>query len=199
MDYRQLSDIQIISLSRSGDNEAMEYLLKKYRGMIRKETRRMYLIGSEEEDLTQEGMIGLFKAIRDYDVKKKTDFALFAHVCIVRQLYSAVTASNRQKNIPLNTYVSFYAPLEKEECSMTLQEVLRDNQDNPERLVIEQERVEEIWRQIDKLLSPLEKKVLSLYLDGDSYFMIGEKLGKEKKAIDNAIQRIRMKLSGYRN
>lgn len=199
MDYRELSDIQIINLSRKGDNEAMEYLLKKYRGMIRKETRRMYLIGSEEEDLTQEGMIGLFKAIRDYDENKQTDFALFAHICIVRQIYNAVTASKRQKNIPLNTYVSFYAPLEKEESGMTLQEVLKNNQDDPERRVIEQERVEEIWRQIDRVLSPLEKKVLFLYLDGDSYFTIGEKLGKEKKAIDNAIQRIRMKLSSYRN
>lgn len=195
MQYEVMSDMEIIQKIRSGDNDAMDYLLKKYRGMVRKEIRKLYLIGADEEDLTQEGMIGLFKAIRDYDTKRDTEFALFAHICIVRQLCSVVTASNRQKHTPLNTYVSFYTPLEKEEQQVTLQEVLAGRTDNPEQQMIDRERVQEIWKRIDEVLSPMEKKVLNLYLEGYSYEIIGERLGKEKKSIDNAIQRIRNKLS----
>ena len=199
MDYREYEDEENVRFCRQGDDEAMEYLLKKYRGMVRKETRKLYLIGAEEEDLTQEGMIGLFKAIRDYDLEKGTDFALFAHVCIVRQLYSAVTASNRKKNIPLNEYTSLYATVEKEDNPVTLENVLRADGVDPEEQVLAREKETEIWEQIDKQLSNMEKEVLKHYLKGDSYSEIAGKLGKEKKAIDNAIQRIRAKLSGLRN
>ncbi|MDD5948968.1 MAG: RNA polymerase sporulation sigma factor SigH [Lachnospiraceae bacterium] len=195
MEYNAMGDVEVIRRIRKGDNDAMDYLLKKYRGMVRKETRKLYLIGADEEDLTQEGMIGLFKAIRNYDLSRDTEFALFAHVCIVRQLCSVMTASNRQKHTPLNTYISFYAPLEKEEQQLTLQEVLVGRSDNPEQQMLDEEGVREIWKKIDEVLSPMEKKVLNLYLEGYSYETIGEKLGKEKKSIDNAIQRIRNKLS----
>ena len=194
MNYNSISDIEIITLIRQGDDDAMEYLLKKYAGMVKKETRRFYLIGSDEEDLMQEGMIGLFKAIRDYDVRKQTDFALFSHVCIVRQLLTAVTASNRQKHTPLNSYVSLFAPLEDGDNTITLQDTIGGAVPNPEDLFLGKERMEELWKQIDKQLSTLERNVLDLYLEGDSYEMIAEKLQKSIKAIDNAIQRIRAKL-----
>lgn len=194
MGYESMSDLEILQLIRKEDHQAMDYLLNKYRGMVRKETRKVFLMGADEEDLTQEGMIGLFKAIRDYDFSKDTDFALFAHICIVRQLLSAVTASNRQKHIPMNTYISLYAPIDKDD-TIALQEILEGNQYNPEQQLLAQESVEEIMQDIDMLLSPLEKKVLDFYLEGYSYEKIGEVLSKSKKSIDNAIQRIRSKLS----
>ena len=193
MRYASVSDIDVIRMIRNNDEGAMEYLLKKYLGMVRKEARRFYLIGADEEDLIQEGMIGLFKAICDFDLEKKTDFALFSNLCIVRQMLTAVTASNRQKHTPLNSYISIYAPLEESESNMTVQETLGEEISNPEQLLIRQERIEELWTQIDKRLSTLERKVLELYLEGDSYEVIADKLGKSKKAIDNAIQRIRKK------
>jgi RNA polymerase sporulation-specific sigma factor len=165
--------------------------------MVRKETRKLYLIGADEEDLIQEGMIGLFKAIRDYNPDKDTDFALFANVCIVRQLCSAIRASNRQKHTPLNTYISLYAPIEQENTTL-LQDVLEVDSDNPEQRILDKERVDELLQQIDEKLSPLEKKVLTLYIDGYNYEVIGEQLGKSKKAVDNAIQRVRTKLSKMR-
>lgn len=195
MKYESMSDLEILQLIRKDDHQAMDYLLNKYRGMVRKETRKVFLMGADEEDLTQEGMIGLFKAIRDYDDTKDTDFALFAHVCIVRQLLSAVTASNRQKHIPMNTYISLYAPVEKDESTLALQEILEGNEYNPEQQLLAQEGVDEIWQDIDTLLSPMEKKVLDYYLEGYSYEKIGEALSKSKKSINNAIQRIRNKLS----
>ncbi len=198
MDYTDLDEVEIIRKSRNGDNDAMEYMLKKYSGMVRKETRRFYLIGADEEDLTQEGMIGLFKAVRDYNLEGDTDFALFAHICIVRQLYTVVKASNRQKHTPLNTYVSIYAPMSDEHSQLTLQEVLEVEKDNPEKQFLDRERMTDIWEAINRMLSPLEKKVLELYLEGYNYEVIGEHLGKKKKSIDNAIQRIRTKLQSIR-
>lgn len=195
MGYETMSDLEVLQLIRKQDHQAMDYLLNKYRGMVRKETRKVFLMGADEEDLTQEGMIGLFKAIRDYDFEKDTDFALFAHICIVRQLLSAVTASNRQKHIPMNSYISLYAPVDREEPNIALQEILEGNEFNPEQQLLVQEGVDEIMQDIDTLLSPLEKKVLDYYLDGYSYEKIGEVLNKSKKSIDNAIQRIRTKLS----
>lgn len=193
MKYADSSDADVIRLIRNNDNGAMEYLLKKYLGMVRKEARRFFLIGADEEDLIQEGMIGLFKAICDYDLDKDTDFALFSNVCIVRQMLTAVTASNRQKHTPLNSYISIYAPLEESESNITVQETLGEEVSNPEQLLISQEQIEELWTQIDKRLSTLERKVLELYLEGDSYEVIAAKLEKSKKSIDNAVQRIRKK------
>lgn len=195
MKYANSSDTDVIRMIRNNDDGAMEYLLKKYLGMVRKEARRFFIIGADEEDLIQEGMIGLFKAICDYDTEKETDFALFSNICIVRQMLTAVTASNRQKHTPLNSYISIYAPLEENESNITVQETLGEEISNPEQLLLSQERIEELWVQIDKQLSTLERKVLELYLEGDSYEVIAEKLQKSKKAIDNAIQRIRKKLT----
>lgn len=199
MRFEEMTDVQIIDCIRTDDEEAMEFLLKKYRGMVRKETRALYLIGGDDEDLIQEGMIGLFKAIRDYKVEENKDFALFANICIRRQIYNAITASNRKKHIPLNTYISLYAPSSPDSIEEGFGEQVGDLYRNPEEHIIAKERVDELWKRIDKRLSSLERKVLDLYLNGDSYEMIAEKLGKSKKSIDNAVQRIRGKLMPEKN
>ena len=194
MEYRELSDVDIIKRIRQQDPDAMDYMLKKYCAMVRREARRFYLIGADEEDLIQEGMIGLFKAIRDYDSSKDTEFSAFARICITRQLLSAMTASNRKKHTPLNSYISFYAPVTEENAQITVQETLEGQISNPEKMLLDQERLKEIWKQIDERLSPFERKVLDYYLQGDSYEEIAQKLSKTKKAVDNAVQRIRGKL-----
>lgn len=195
--YESMSDESIIERIHGGDNEAVDYLIGKYVPLVKRVSRTMYIIGSDFEDITQEGMIGLFKAIRDYSIDKGSTFYNFAKLCIERQVYSAVTASNRKKHTPLNTYISLYADHnEHSENRGTLADVLEAGKEsNPEATIIGKEELDILRYNIDNRLSGYEKKVLDLYLDGMSYADIGERLDKTAKSIDNAVQRIRNKLS----
>lgn len=203
--FKAAEDETIINWIRKNDSEAMDYLIRKYTNMVKREARKMYLIGSDEEDLIQEGMIGLFQAIRGYDKEKESSFATFAKLCIQRQIYSAVTASNRKKHQPLNTYVSFDEPAfsvlsdYSGGVNQTVEDVIlaAEEQTNPEKIMLDREQVGMIEFVIVERLSSLEKKVLNLYLEGKSYDDIASELKKTRKAIDNAIQRIRKKFTSY--
>ncbi|MDD6331974.1 MAG: RNA polymerase sporulation sigma factor SigH [Clostridium sp.] len=194
MNYEGLTDEELIRQIRNQDSAAMDYLLDKYRNMVKRETREIYIIGADSEDLMQEGMIGLFKAIRDYNEDKKCGFHTFATLCVKRQICTAVTSSNRKKHYPLNHYVSFYS--QDEETNSSVMDMLAaEDMSNPETNLLIQERLGGIMEQIDTVLSKYERQVLEMYLDGCSYGQIAETLGKPEKSIDNAIQRIRKKMS----
>ena len=191
--YQNLSDEELIQRLRAGDAGIMDYVLYKYKPLVRKKANAMFLIGGDTDDLIQEGMIGLFKAIRDFRQEKEASFYHFAEICITRQIYSAVEASNRKKHAPLNTYVSFYS--ETGEEGQPLSEVLiSEISDNPEERMIERENVEQFLEKIRENLSKMECKVLDDYLSGLNYQQIAEKMGKQPKAIDNALQRIKNKI-----
>lgn len=190
--YQKLSDEQLIKQLRQGDSNVMDYILNKYKPLVLRRANVMYLIGGDTDDLIQEGMIGLFKAIRDYSDDKKTSFFYFAELCINRQLYSAVEASRRKKHMPLNTYVSFYSRDEEE--GKSLAETLPDFADNPEQLIIARESIQQFWEKVRAQLSPMERKVLDCYLSGLNYRQIAERMGKSPKAIDNALSRIKAKI-----
>ena len=198
--YDQYSDEELIVRLREGETEISDYLMEKYKEFVRKKARAMFLIGGETDDLIQEGMIGLFKAIQNYQADKETSFRTFASLCIDRQLYSAVQNSNRQKHQPLNSYVSLNRPLYEEEYEMTLLDVLGENEKvvNPEEIMINREQYEDTERKLSKLLSDFEKKVLNYYLEGKSYQEIGEILKRDSKSIDNALQRIKRKIEKMR-
>jgi RNA polymerase sporulation-specific sigma factor len=191
--YQDLTDEQLIIRLRGGDDGVMDYILAKYKPLVRKKANAMYLIGGETEDLIQEGMIGLFKAIRDYREAKETKFYSFAELCITRQLYTAVEASNRKKHAPLNSYVSLYTKVGDEGIPLS-EMLLSDETDNPEQLVIDQENGRLFWEELKTRLSAMEREVLDEYLSGMNYQQIAEKLGKSPKAIDNALTRIRGKI-----
>ncbi len=191
--YKIYSDEELIGRLRDGDDGVMDYILAKYKPLVRKKANAMFLIGGETDDLMQEGMIGLFKAIRDYDLEQETSFFTFAQLCISRQLYSAIEASNRKKHVPLNTYISFDA--ESEEDGKPLAEVLTaDSMENPEQLVIAQENNRSFFARISGCLSLMEQEVLQEYLAGNNYHQIAQKMGKSTKAIDNALSRIKAKI-----
>ena len=192
MNYKDLTDEELIKLLREGDAEIADYIMEKYKPLVRKKTNAMYLIGGETEDLIQEGMIGLFKAVRDFNPEKEVSFFAFAEICISRQLYSALEASNRKKHIPLNTYISFSNQAEPD--SVNLEQMVTEQTISPEQLLIERERKQEFFKNLEEKLSPMEKKVLYLYLEGGSYTQIAQDLGKAPKSIDNTLQRIRGKI-----
>ena len=191
MPYEAFSDEELIEKLRQGENDITDYILEKYKPLVRKKTNAMYLIGGETEDLIQEGMIGLFKAIRDYRADKDASFYHFAELCINRQLYSALEASNRKKHQPLNSYISLS---DQEQQSAVAAEFLVDRERTPEQMVIEQELWEEYKTRLEQNLSKMENKVLQYYLDGNHYIQIAEIMGKSPKSIDNALQRIRQKI-----
>ena len=195
MDYTKRDDNQILALGRAGEDEATEFLLQKYGYLVKREVRTVYLIGAETEDLAQEGMIGLFKAIRDYSPDKAASFSTFASVCIRRQIQNAITNSNRKKRVPLNSYVSLYMNSEEGDNFMLEERLSTSREEDPEKLLIAREQIEDRNARIKKELSKLEQQVLKLYLQGLSYEEIAEQLGKTEKSIDNALQRIRGKLS----
>lgn len=197
--FREMDELQIIQDAQAGDGEAMTYLLEKYKSMVRVLSRPLFLMDGDKDDLLQEGMIGLFKAIRTYDADRGTAFETFANLCISSQLYSAIKMSNRQKNIPLNSYVSLDMPAGSEEGSKAdsffeLNRALAAWQQNPEEIVIGQESAKNIERRLYSRLSKMETQVLSLFLKGLTYQEIAERMGKSPKAIDNALQRIKTKL-----
>lgn len=193
-DYSQLNDNEIIQKIAAKDDGAVEYMMQKYGGLVKKEVRTVFLIGAETEDLTQEGMIGLYKAIRDYEPDKGASFSTFATLCIKNQIKSAITASNRKKHTPLNTYISIYGDDEDDGMGISLLEASKGNYD-PEAIILAREQKFDMLKKIDSKLSSYEKKVIKLYLDGMSYADIARELGKTEKSIDNALFRIRGKLS----
>ena len=191
MPYEAFSDEELIEKLRQGEDDITDYILEKYKPLVRKKTNAMYLIGGETEDLIQEGMIGLFKAIRDYKPDKDASFYHFAELCINRQLYSALEASNRKKHQPLNSYISLS---EQEHPDAVAAELLVDKESGPVQTVIEQEVWEEYKKRLAQKLSRMENQVLQYYLDGNHYIQIAEMMGKSPKSIDNALQRIRQKI-----
>lgn len=195
MDYSKMDDNEILARGRNHDDDAMEFMLQRYGYLVKREVRTVYLIGAETEDLAQEGMIGLFKAIRDYNPEKDASFATFASVCIRRQIQNAITNSNRKKHVPLNSYVSLYMNSEEGDNFMLEERLTTSREEDPEKLLIAKEQQKDRNERIRKELSRLEQQVLTLYLQGLSYEAIAEQLGKTEKAVDNALQRIRTKLS----
>lgn len=196
MDYSVMTDEKLIELSRDGKDEVIDYLLDKYKGLVRRKVRTMFLVGGDTDDLIQEGMIGLYKAVRDYDVRKEASFLTFANLCIDRQIYSAINASNRKKHSPLNSYISF--PLLNFLNDNVTNELYMDKQNvnhrNPEDLYIDRENVLHIEHMLEKELSAFEYEVLKMYIDGADYIEIAERMDKKPKSIDNAIQRIKKKV-----
>lgn len=190
--YQNLSDEQLIEELRQGDDNIMDYILNKYKPLVLGKANAMYLIGGDTDDLIQEGMIGLFKAIRDYRDDREASFFHFAELCVNRQIYSAVEASNRKKHAPLNTYVSFYS--QNGEEGKPLAETLPDVTDNPEQMIIAQESMQLFWENVKSRLSAMEREVLDAYLSGLNYRQIAEKMNKSPKAIDNALSRIKSKI-----
>lgn len=194
--YDRMTDEQLLCDYKNGNQEIMDYLMVKYKSMVRKKARAMYLLGGENEDLIQEGMIGLIKAVRDFDVTQKTSFSSFAELCVSRQMYSAIEASNRKKHLPLNSYISLYEDSEQEGegRSRPLIDTIESSKENdPEVLYFGKEYTEAFAEQLKELLSPLENHVLYLHLMGTDYRTIAELLGKSPKSVDNALQRIKTK------
>lgn len=198
--YAEIAD-EVLLANRNGENDAdaiTDYLCDKYKNLVRKKANALYLIGAEKEDLIQEGMIGLFKAIRDFDATKEVSFYHFAKLCISRQMYHAIEASQRLKHAPLNSYVSFFEETGKE-GNITLEDVLEaDTDQDPEKLLILRESYRDFYDGLEQRLSPMEKQVCELYLQGKNYHQIADILGKSSKSIDNALQRIRKKISEQR-
>ncbi|MBR2855310.1 MAG: RNA polymerase sporulation sigma factor SigH [Clostridia bacterium] len=196
--YSELTDEQIVQLCHDGDSMAEEYLLNKYKNFVRSKARSYFLIGADHEDIVQEGMIGLYKAIRDFKQEKLSSFRAFAELCITRQIITAIKTATRQKHIPLNSYVSLNKPLYDEESDRTLLDILMEGSTgNPEDMIINQENLGNIHQKINEVLSGLEQEVLAAYLDGKSYQEIAEALGRHVKSIDNALQRVKRKLEKY--
>ena len=185
MKYDACTDEELIERLRQGETEITDYILEKYKPLVRKYANAMYLIGGETDDLIQEGMIGLFKAIRDFCLDKDSSFFHFAGLCIHRQLYSAIEASNRKKHQPLNSYLSFFEQGAEGSIGFT---------SSPEQLVIEHEVSRDLWNRVNSRLSPMEKQVLQFYLDGNNYMQIAGLMKKSPKSVDNALQRIRQKI-----
>ncbi len=188
-------DEEIIVIVREGNDRALEYLLCKYQNFVKAKAKSYFLIGADKEDIYQEGMIGLFKAIRDYKDDKLASFKVFAELCITRQIITAVKTATRQKHIPLNTYISLNKPIYDEESDRTLLDILSGIKvSDPEELIIDREEIANIENKIGEVLSSLEMEVLNSYLDGKSYQEIASDLDREAKSIDNALQRVKRKL-----
>ena len=187
--YDGIKDEELISRFKNGESEILDYLMEKYKNMVRKKARTMFLIGGENDDLIQEGMIGLFKAVRDYQPDRDAAFQTFASICVDRQIYNAIQSSNRQKHQPLNSYISL------SEQDGENEEHHRDNWgENPESIIIDQENDQDLEQEITATLSPMENQVLEYYLAGNGYGEIAQIMGKTPRSIDNALQRIRIKI-----
>lgn len=193
--FTDKKDEEIVAMAKSGNNRALEYLLCKYQNFVKAKAKSYFLIGADKEDIYQEGMIGLFKAIRDFKDDKLASFKVFAELCITRQIITAVKTATRQKHIPLNTYISLNKPIYDEESDRTLLDILSGIRvSDPEELIIDREEMESIESKIEEVLSGLEMEVLNSYLDGKSYQEIASDLDRQAKSIDNALQRVKRKL-----
>lgn len=198
VDEETLSDEIILKSARDGDLEALEILMNRYKNFVKAKARSYFLIGADREDIVQEGMIGLFKAVRDYCNDKPSSFKVFAELCITRQMITAIKTATRQKHIPLNSYVSLNKPVCENESDRTLMEMVSGQKiTNPEELMISQEELNSIEDVIGEMLSNLEMKVLMLYINGRSYQEIAKDLKRPEKSIDNALQRVKRKLEKY--
>ena len=188
------SDEMLIHQCRLGDQAALDTIMNKYKPLVIKKARSMFLIGGETEDLIQEGMIGLFKAVRDFEMDKSVSFYTFSKLCIERQIYSAVTTAGRMKHSPLNGYISLSQTddFERDEHLRHLGDVFL----NPEEAFLDRERMDMIREELSKKLSPLESNVFKWFMEGYSYAQIAKVLGKKEKSIDNALHRIKSKLQG---
>jgi len=196
--FERLDDEEVVEFAREGEEAALEYLIDKYRNFVRAKARSYFLIGADREDIIQEGMIGLYKAIRDFRAEKLASFRAFAELCITRQMITAIKTATRQKHIPLNSYVSLNKPMYDEESDRTLMDVLAGSRiSDPEELVISQEEFNDIESKMNGFLSPLEWQVLMSYLEGKSYQEIADDLSRHVKSIDNALQRVKRKLERY--
>jgi len=191
-------DDEIIRDAKAGDEKALEFLISKYKSFVRAKARSYFLIGADREDIIQEGMIGLYKAIRDFRGDKLSSFRAFAELCITRQIITAIKTATRQKHIPLNSYVSLNKPIFDEESDRTLLDVISEESvSDPETMMINREEFAGIEVKMGEILSNLEWEVLSKYLQGRSYQEISVELGRHVKSIDNALQRVKRKLEKY--
>lgn len=196
--YEAETDEVLVEWILAGDSGAMDYLLNKYKNLVRSRARTLFLVGADKEDLIQEGMIGLYKAIRDFDVSKNVSFHNFAELCIHRQMYSAIKGSNTKKNQPLNNYISIDSMEVSEDRENPLEQLLGLNFEknkNPEQLMLDKEAADVLEYTLVGHLSDLEKQVLQFYMKDMNYNQIAAALGKEPKAVDNALQRIKKKLT----
>ena len=195
--YEDLTDVELIIRCREGQSDITDYLMEKYKDLVKVKARSMYILGADNDDLIQEGMIGLFKAIRDYDAGRDASFYTFAELCISRQIYTAVQASRRQKHIPLNNYISLYGNVSEntDDEERYLIDALQPTGDlSPEELVIDRENMSVLEQRIEESLSAFEKQVLDLYVTGMSYVQIAKVLGRDEKSTDNALQRLKGKI-----
>nr|WP_317283994.1 sigma-70 family RNA polymerase sigma factor [uncultured Sellimonas sp.] len=194
-EYQLMTDEELIENLRAGEGKIMDFILEKYKPMVKKKARAMYLLGGDNDDLIQEGMIGLFKAVQDYDERMEASFETFAQTCVTRQLYSAIRASQRKKHLPLNSYISLHEHQEILEDRETELSALQDSNmnHNPEEMFINKETEDRILKDLEGKLSDLEKKVFYLHLLGTDYKTIAKLLGKSPKSVDNALQRIKAK------
>lgn len=196
--YNNLTDEEIVEQVRLGDMEAQEFLINKYKNFVRAKARSYFLIGADREDIIQEGMIGLYKAIRDFRCDRLSSFRAFAELCVTRQIITAIKTATRQKHIPLNSYVSLNKPIYDEDSDRTLLDVISGTKiTDPEELIISREEFDHIEEKMGQILSSLEWKVLMYYLEGKSYQEIAIDLNRHVKSIDNALQRVKRKLEKY--
>ena len=197
-DFESMADEQVVKLAQDADGAALEYLLNKYKNFVRTKARSYFLIGADHEDIVQEGMIGLYKAIRDYKAEKLSSFRAFAELCVTRQIITAIKTATRQKHIPLNSYISLNKPIYEEDSDRTLLDVMtEEGMSNPEEMIIDREDLSLIEGKIGQMLSDLEKDVLVRYMEGKSYVEIAGEMHRHVKSIDNALQRIKRKLMKY--
>jgi RNA polymerase sporulation-specific sigma factor len=190
-----MTDEQVVLLAQETDGPALEYLLNKYKNFVRTKARSYFLIGADHEDIVQEGMIGLYKAIRDYKAERLSSFRAFAELCVTRQIITAIKTATRQKHIPLNSYISLNKPIYEEDSDRTLLDVItEEGLSNPEDMMIDREDLSVIEGRIGQMLSGLEKQVLVRYMEGKSYVEIADEMGRHVKSIDNALQRVKHKL-----
>jgi len=196
--YNLANDEAIIRDAKAGDEQALEFLINKYKSFVRAKARTYFLIGADREDIIQEGMIGLYKAIRDFRGDRLSSFRAFAELCITRQIITAIKTATRQKHIPLNSYVSLNKPIFDEESDRTLMDIISEESiSDPEEMIINREEFAGIEIKMGEILSNLEMEVLSLYLQGKSYQEISEELNRHVKSIDNALQRVKRKLEKH--
>jgi len=196
LEYEHYLDEELILRLRDGDSAITDFIMDKYKNLVRSKAKAMFILGADNDDLIQEGMIGLFKAVRDYDTGRDASFYTFAELCITRQIYNAIQASGRQKHIPLNTYISLYATNGNQDMpeSELIHTIPAGRGNDPEELILEKEKLEVLEQIIDAELSIFEKAVLDLYLTGMSYTQIAAVLGKDIKSTDNALSRIKSKI-----
>lgn len=202
LDYVSMTDEDLITIIKSGDKQALNFLIEKYNDIVNMKVSKYFMIGAEKEDIIQEGLIGLYKAIKSYDGEKQNSFKTFANLCIERQLITAIKTSNRQKHSPLNFYLSLNnSAYDNDETDNTLIDVFNSNLiEDPLDTITKKEYYETVENTIDKSLSNFEKQVLNRYICGESYVTIAQKLNTQVKSVDNAIQRIRKKaIKGIEN